>query len=500
MLEQFWNQMVNRVGESVPRLLWALAILIIGWVVSRMVAAVVRAALRRTTIDNRLADWIRGEDKEKKVEVELWISRLVFYLGMVFVLVAFFQALGLTIITEPLNRMLNGLFEFGPRILAAVLLVALAWIVATSLRFIVTRSLLASKFEEKVGTEAGLEQVKPIPLSKTLGESVYWLVYLLFLPAVLNALKLDGLMQPVQGMIDKLLSYLPNILGALVILALGWFASRVVKRIVTSLFAAVGADRLSERAGVDKVLGEKKLSWLLGFIVYVLILVPVIVAALNALKLDAITQPASEMLNRILGALPHILGAVLVLGLAYLVGKVVAAMVTNLLSGIGFNRILVAIGLAKEEVPEGKKKPSEIVGYLVMVAVILFASMEAANLLGFTSLREQMARFVEFGGNVVLGLVIFGMGLFFANLAAGAIQASRSEQARMMASAARIAIVILTGAMALRRMGLADDIINLAFGITLGAVGVAFAIAFGMGGREIAAGKLRGWVEGKGSQ
>jgi len=60
---------------------------------------------------------------------------------------------------------------------------------------------------------------------------------------------------------------------------------------------------------------------------------------------------------------------------------------------------------------------------------------------------------------------------------------------------ARIAIIVLTTAMALRQMGLADDIVNLAFGLTLGALAIAFALALGLGGREIASTGLRTLVD-----
>ena len=125
---------------------------------------------------------------------------------------------------------------------------------------------------------------------------------------------------------------------------------------------------------------------------------------------------------------------------------------------------------------------------------MLFASTEAAGLLGFTALTEIVSEFLGFAGHIVVGLVILGIGLFLANLAAAAIRASGSAHASLLTTTARIAIVVLAAAMALRQMGLANEIISLAFGLTLGAVAVAVAIAFGLGGREIAARQLDGWA------
>ncbi|NIO69488.1 MAG: mechanosensitive ion channel [Anaerolineae bacterium] len=493
-LQVFLEQIVQLVGGYIPNLIAALAILIIGWLVALILSAIVRGVLRRTTLDDRLARWIMGEEAAKGIEVERQIARGVYYLIMLFVLIAFFQTLGLTLITEPLNQLLIQVFQYAPRLLGAGLLLLIAWIVASALRLIISRVLTAAKIDERLGSEAGLEEEKRVPLAQTLGNAVYWLVFLLFLPAVLSALELEGLLQPVQGMINQILGFLPNIFAAGLILAVGWFVARIVQQIVTNLLAAVGADQLSERVGLAPVLGKQQLSGLLGLVVYILILIPVLIAALNALALEAITQPASNMLNVILEAIPAIFAATLVVVIAYVVGRVVAGLITNLLTGVGFNAVLARLGLGKEPA-EGERTPSEIVGYLVLVAIMLFAAIEASRLLGFVLLADLVAQFTAFAGQVVLGLIIFAIGLYLANLAARTVQASGAAQAGLLAMAARVSILVLAGAMALRQMGLANEIINLAFGLLLGAIAVALALAFGLGGREAAARELEEWLQ-----
>lgn len=487
------DQITQLVGAYIPNLIGALAILIIGWLVALVVSAIVRRALRRTTLDNRLARWIVGEEKAEAIEVERWIAKGVYYLIMLFVLIAFFQTLGLTIITEPLNQLLIQVFQYAPRLLGAGFLLLIAWIVASALKLVVSRVLSAAKIDERLGSLAGLEEEGRVPLAQTLGDAVYWLVSLLFLPAVLDALGLEGLLEPVQGMTNKVLGFLPNIFAAGLILVVGWFIARIVQRIVTNLLAAIGADRLSEQVGLATVLGKQRLSGLLGLVVYVLILIPVLIAALNALALEAITRPAANMLNTILGALPAIFAASLVVTIAYLVGRVVAGLVTNLLTGAGFNAILARLGLGKEPA-EGERMPSEIVGYLVLVAIMLFATVEASRLLGFVLLADLVTQFTVFAGQVILGLIIFAIGLYLANLTSKTVLASGAAQARLLALAARVSILVLAGAMALRQMGLANEIINLTFSLLLGAIAVAVALAFGLGGREIAARELEGWL------
>lgn len=484
---------LDQIAQSIPRLVGALAILIIGWLIALVASAVVRRALHRIALHDRLTRRTPGEESIKALDMEWWLARLVFYLIMLFVLVAFFEVLGLTRITEPFNQLLVQVFQYAPRLIGAGILLLIAWIVATLLKSLVSRVLSAARIDERVGSQAGLKETGRVPLAQTLGSTVYWLVFLLFLPAVLTALALEGLLRPVQGVIDKILNSLPNLLAAVLILVVGWLIARIVQRIVTNLLAAVGVDRLSEEVGVARALGKQRLSGLLGLIVYALILVPVLIAALEALAVEAITRPTSNMLNTILGALPAILAAALVLTIAYVIGRVVARLITELLASAGFNTLPARLGLGKEPSP-GQRTPSEITGYLVLVAIMLLAASEAFHLLGGTLLAELLVNFTVAAGRVLVGLIIFAIGLYLANLTAKILQASGTGQAVLLALAARVAILVLAGAMALSQMGLANQIINLAFGLLLGTVAVAVALAFGLGARDIAARELEGWL------
>lgn len=150
--------------------------------------------------------------------------------------------------------------------------------------------------------------------------------------------------------------------------------------------------------------------------------------------------------------------------------------------------------LAKAQAQEGERSASGIVGTLILVAVMLFASIEAAGPIGFENLSLLLSEFVGFAGQVILGLVVFGVGLYLANLAAETVRSSQAQQSRCSAAAARISIIIvLAGAVALRQMGLANEISELAFGLLLGSIAVATALAFGLGGRDVAARQIEPW-------
>ena len=494
-MEAYADRLREVILGYVPTLLIAILVLVAGWIVALIARAVTRSLLKRTSVDNKIAAWTTGKDVGEAAPVEGAVARVVYWLLIAFTLVGFLSVLGLGAVAEPLRGFLNRIFDFLPRLLSAAVLLALAWAVATGLRFLISRALAATSLDERFGREVG-DGGDKAP-SAMLAETVYWLIFLLFLPAVLDALGLKGLLEPVNELLGEVFAFLPNLFGAAVILAVGWLLARVAQRIVTSLMGATGADSLGERVGVSRVLGERKLSTLVGLIVYVLIFIPIVVTALDTLGLRTISDPATAMLDRVLAAVPQLFGAVLILGVAYLVGRLLSQLVARLLEGVGFDRFLQRIGfrVTGTAVTEAgpTRRASELVGWLALIAIMLFATIEALSMLHFDRLATIVAEFTQFLGNVLLGVVILAVGLYFGSLATAAITSSGTRNAALLGRLAKIAILVLAGAMALRQAGLAEDIINLAFGLLLGAVAVAAAIAFGIGGRDLAAKQLEKW-------
>jgi hypothetical protein len=487
-MDTLLNQLWVAVGSFGLRLIAALVVLLIGWLIARFIANIVRRILGRTNLDNRAAELAKGENVP---EVEEGIAKIIYYGLMLLVLIAFFEVLGLPLITEPLNALLASLLDFIPSLLAAAILAVTAWLVATILRGLTRRILETANVDRKVGEQLETEQTQ---LSRALSEGVYWLVWLVFLTPILGALGLQSLVLPLTNMFNEALAYIPSLIAAGVILLVGWFVARIVQRVVTSFLEAVGVDRFGARFGLNRVMGEQSLAKLLGLIVFILILLPVVIAALDALQLASLTDPLTGMLGTILNAIPAILGAFIILAVAAIIGRLVGDLIANLLKGLNFDNILVSLGLTSQ-VSEGGVTPSQVVGYLVMAAIILLALLSATSLLNFPALTAVIVQFIDFAWNILIGLVIFGVGLWLASLIARAIEASNMQQKRLAALFARIAVIVFALSMALGQMGLATSIVNLAFGITLGAIAVAVALAFGLGGRYIAGQELKGWVE-----
>jgi len=489
VFEQIWEQIGAYKGYVLPVL-----ILFVGWVLSHILGWAVTNLIRRTGADKRISDLLARDDEALELNLAKTAGTVAYWIGLLITLVAVLHYVQLGGVAEPLNELVGKVLGYLPNAAGAAIIMVAAWIVARILRYLVVTALSKTALDETINKELReAELPERTPPSKTFGDAVYWLVFLLFLPAALGALKLEGLLEPVEVMFAKILGFLPNLLAAVAIFLIGWFVAKLVQRIVANLTSAAGIDRLSDRVGVQKALGKNKLSDLLGVVVHILIIIPVAIMALDALGIEAVTRPASQMLAALLNALPAVFGAGVVLVISYFIGRVLAELVTNLLESAGFDNILVKLGIAQAGADEAKRKPSAVGGDIVMIAIMLFAFIEAAGLLGFTSLADLTTELLVLGGRILLGLTIFALGLYLSKAAANAIEGTQIQQNRLIAVIARIAILILAGAMGLRQFGLANEIITTGFAVTLGALGVTFALAFGLGGREAAADQVREW-------
>jgi hypothetical protein len=499
------QQSVQQVAQFLPRLVGAVVILVVGWLIAAVAASVVRGILNRTKIDNRIATGLTGSDS---IQVEKFIAGLVFWSILLLTIVGVLDTLELRVASQPLNSFLNQIGDFLPRLVATGVILLIAWLVATLVKLITIRGLNALRVDERLNppeTRDAVPSLNQLSLSETIGNALYWFIFLLFLIPVLDTLGLQQALQPVQSLVTQIISILPNILAGALIAVVGWFVANIVRRIVTNLLAATGVDDLGRRFGLSSTAGAQSLSSIIGTIVYVLILIPVAIASLNALRIDAISLPAIAMLQQILNALPAIFTAIAIWIVAYFVGRFVGELVTNILTSIGFNNIFSVLGLptpvrrttypAETEVPiTSARTPSEIAGIVVLVGIMLFATVAAVNILNIPALTVLVSGILVIFGRILAGLIVFAIGLFLANLAFNIISSSGNAQARILAQVARIAIIALVSAMALQQIGVASDIVNLAFGLLLGAIAVAAALSFGLGGRDIARDQVQNWL------
>ncbi len=449
-------------------ILAAIVILLVGWIIALIVAAGVKKLLQKLNTNHRLSS-ATGH----KPNIENLLSKLVFWFVIILAVVGALNVLSLSGVSDPLSNVVSRVLACIPNLLAAVAVGFIGWILAGLVKAGLTNVLARTEMDEKLSNEVGVGS-----LSSNIGEIFYWLVLLLFLPIVLSILGLTGLLIPVQNMVNEAVAYLPNLLIAGVIIFVGYILAKIVRGIVEGLSNSLGLQTQAEKIGLFK---NSNVSKFLGSFVFAIIIITALIVAFEALGIEAISQPATAMLNQIMYAIPQIIAAGLILIVAYVVSRFVGRLVAELVSGAGVDEIPMKLDVQRFL---GQTRVSDIIGCLIVFFTMLFAVSEAADRLGLEQISVLIAMFIQFGASILLGAVILVVGFWLANVVANVIQRGEYNSSRWLGNLVRILIMGLVIAMGLRAMGIADSIVNLAFGLTLGSVAVAFALAFGLGGRQ----------------
>lgn len=393
---------------------------------------------------------------------------------------------------DVLDRVRQAVEDYAPSMVGAVVILIVGWVIAWAvsriLRSILHRTSIDNRIAAWMSQGAGSPPVAG-SVERGISSGVFWIIILLTVIAALEALDLGTVTQPLNDVVEDILGFLPNLIAAILILIVGWVVATVLRRVVENIVRAFGVDRAGDRAGLRTDQQMPPLSEVVGLILFAIILIPAIVAALNALELEVVAGPTSRMLDDMLSILPNLFAAIVLVAIAYIVARIVSQIVVSLLGGIGFDGLPERLGASPNQAT-GRTTPSQLVGYLLLVGILLVATMEALRVIGFVLLAELIREFLVFSGQVLLGVIIIGIGLFMANLAARAIQTSGTTNGGLLATVARVAIIGFALAVGLRQMGIANEIIILAFALPLGALAVAAAIALGLGGREVAAREL----------
>jgi len=474
-------------GQSAAILIPILAIIVglfIAWIVARIGAFIVRRILNSAKVDERASASLGTE-----TQITKWVSGFTFWALFIFVLVwlinfaqVFIPGLQGNVVQSPLQALLA---EWVGKIVSVGISLLVAWIIATALKFLVIRVLNITKLDERLGETVA--DGKAANMNESIGKTVFWLVFLVFIPSILNNLDIGQAADSVQGLVDSVIAYIPGIIGAVIVLVLGGLFARILRQIVTGFLEGVGVDALGERFGFSKSEEAQPLSALLGTVVYILVFIPIVVQALELLNLPVITDIGSRLLDGVTGAILAILGAVVILFVAYYLAKFISDIVANLLAGIGINRLPEALGFKTST----NADLSSVIGYVVLVYVMLFAVQGTAETFGLDSIAAIVGSLIALGGNVLLGVAIFLAGVYLANVASNVITTAGGSETSFVANIARWTILVLVAGIALTQAGvtLAADVIQ----IILLAIGAAFALAFGLGGRDAASKQVEKW-------
>jgi len=392
------------------------------------------------------------------------------------------------------------LIQWGPRVVFAILILIATHFVAKAVQWGVAK-LIDRMPVLKRHPQAGVDSV-----GTELGRLAYWLVWLVGLVAALQPLGLNEVLTPVTVMTNEVFAFIPRVIGAGVLFFAGLILARVVRHVVEAALAALNLERLLGRAGIS--IGDAPLAVdetgvaqegiapargsiakAVGVTVSAVIIIFAAIGALRVLQISAISDPATAMLQSIALSIPNVLAALVILAIAFLIGRWVKTLLETVLPGLGFDNALRALGMMP-----ATTVPSRVVGSIAMTAVLIVGIMEAAHKIGGDSTAMLLFQVTALGGKVIFGTVIIVIGIFLARILSTLVGSSTGE-GNYAQTIIKYAIIALFTAIGLTFMGLADQIVMMAFGLILGSAAVATAIAFGLGGRDAAARILERWAD-----
>jgi Mechanosensitive ion channel, conserved TM helix len=545
-MQEVWHSTIPRL----PRIGIALAMLMGGWIFAVIVREMIYAGLKRTTLDDKVASLMGFETGgERGSRVERAVAKTFYYLLLAFVLVAFFSYLGITAVTAPLLTVLNDVAGAVPNLMKAVVIGLAGVLAANGVKKLIITLLERVGFERRLKKLAGEEAEltareeppeerregkkkkaktrPPQPLTTTLGEVAYWFILVVTAIPVLEALKIGALAAPLSAAFATVAAYLPKVAAACVLFAVGYVLARVVKTLVSGVLDRVGLDKAMARLGFGRVTREQSLSGIFGAIAMAFVLLHFAISAVGRLDIKEISLPLGSMLDRIYVYMPKLLVAAVLMAIGVVVARVAGNVAARLLAAMGFNTLMVHIGLFKQLSPEARAQeqssrdlvqhrirgetpakdegtddllgshgtsgihtPADIAGVAVGAIVVLLFTRQVLGTLELGGLASLLDRLIAFLPNVVVALVLLGAGLWAGGWARRRIdELTKGSSDRLLAqlgTVAQVGIVAFSAMMSLEQLGVARQLIAIAFALLLGALCLAAALAFGLGGRDVA--------------
>lgn len=380
------------------------------------------------------------------------------------------------------------MFNYIPNIFRALFLLLIAWLVAMLVEKLVEKLLIKTNMDKHLtkGTVPPDPAVGKKRVS-SISKLVYFLVFILFLPSILDALDMDSVSLPIANMMSNLLAFIPRLLGAAAILFIGFFIAKILRDLTKTLLNTINLDKyfgkITSYVGPTKELDRASLGDVLSKIVFGLVLIPVITVALETLNIRTLTEPIVMILNKVLLMIPNVFVAIILLLLGYYIAKFVGQLLESLLYSMGVENIFSwADEKTNSSIP--RFNLSKIIGNIVKFLIMLFITVEALRVLNLEVLNTIGYAVIGYVPLVLSGLLIIGAGVFAGYFVEGLIK--KYANSPFTAMIAKYIIIVFAIFMTLEQIKFASTIVNIAFLLILGGLSVAFALSFGLGGRDFA--------------
>ena len=475
---------------------------LLGWLAAKLISQLVFKVLKATTIDNMIMEKLgldtlfEAREGEPDHQLERVLAQTTYYLLMVVVLIFVIEVLGLSQVADPLRTMVASITAAVPLVLKASLILGGAWVVGKVLEKLVRRFFnrmgVDKRFTELSRTGDEDEDPTP-PFSENAGALVFWLSMFIGLAGVFDALNISPLADPLRNALDEVFGVLPALGVAAALLFGGYVASRIARAVVQNLLTTAGFNKLMARVKLDGLFGETSPAGAMGLLTMVFIQLQALIAALNELGLDTLSTPLTDMMSRFWNLLPDlaVAGFIGVLGLS--ISRIVRGVVERGLRNIGLNQMLERLGLGQfTHHTENLDEPSEVMGLVAQIGVILVAAVQILEHLGLDTWAGYVNGLLSYAVQnilVSLGIVIvgFAVGKYLRGLVASQFADGDVDgPARWMGEMARAVVLVFAFTAAIRHLDIAEDFVLMSFSLMFGSLCLGAALAFGLGAREIA--------------
>ncbi len=287
------------------------------------------------------------------------------------------------IITEPLRDFFTSILEFLPRIIAALVLLLVAWIVAKVLRTLAVKLVQASGIDQRLGKGEAATADKRYPIARGTGTAVFWIVWILFVLAILQVLGLQGALTSITVLFERIFAAIPNIVAAALVLVILYFVARLLARLVTGLLESIRFNEVPVKLGLTKQTPEGAMSpsALVGYVVAVFVMLFAVIMAADLLNFT--------MINVLVADLTQFL-ALVVLGLIIIgIGIFIANLVANILRTAGRSDQLITFA---------------------RVSIIILGVAIGLRAMGFANDIILLIFGLALGASAVAAAIAFGLG------------------------------------------------------------------------------------------
>ena len=376
---------------------------------------------------------------------------------------------------------------YGPNLIKAALVMIAFIIAAMIVRWLVSAAIDKTGLAKRANT---LNTTGGKSLGASLSSAAFWIIILIGLMQSLAIAGATQISDALNRVISPIMAYGDNIIGAILVFGIFLIVANVVKQALSAIL--VFADGLPEQFRLAS--GRVNVSGITATIASAFIILIGAITAFDVLNMAAISGPANALLEDIVGILPKLLAAIVILGIFVVVARFVGSLIARVLPGMGLDGAVAELGILKGA--DSGLTASVVASRVAQFFIVLLGVIAALNALGIDTLTYAMDVVLSMGAQIVFGAVIIFAGVFIARLVTSAMASTGSGATDVAANLVKWIIIILSVILGISRMGLDPTggvfILEVAQYLVMGGA-AAFAIAFGWGGKDWAARQLEAW-------